>query len=40
MIMQNTAPKEKKLNPSMTFDIKGSTVGRRIKFQDQNKFWL
>ena len=24
----------------MTFDIKGSSVGRIVRFQDENKFWL
>ena len=24
----------------MAFDIKGSTIGRRVKFTDYNKFWL
>lgn len=38
--MQNTAILQNKTNSNMSFDVKGSTVGRKTKLQpDQQKFW-
>ena len=39
--MQNTAVLEGKNNQKITFDLKGSTVGRKTKFNSKSQnFWL
>ena len=40
IIMQNTAVLRNKRNNKLTFDIKGSYVGRKEKFKSDEKFWL
>ena len=38
MIMQNTCEFDSYENPKITFDLKGSTINRKIKTNE--KFWL
>jgi hypothetical protein len=39
--MQNTVVLESKKNHKISFDLKGSSVGRKIKFNlESEKFWL
>ena len=41
IIMQNTCNPNNKKNDKLTFDLKGSTVGRATKFPEQSqRFWL
>lgn len=40
MVMQNTADLINSKNPKMTFDLKGSTVGRKSTLATTEKFWL
>lgn len=41
IIMQNTCNPVNKKNDKLTFDMKGSTVGRQAKFdKEEERFWL
>lgn len=39
IVMQNTAKMKNPQNPKMVFDLKGSTIGRYTKLEEDN-FWL
>ena len=39
IIMENTAQLQKNKHSSMIFDIKGSIIGRKIKFKDSDERW-
>ncbi len=41
IIMQNTCNPNNKKNDQLTFDLKGSTIGRATKFpKEDQRFWL
>ena len=41
MIMQSTLQRHNKSLPCLTFDLKGSTIGRRTKLAElEQNFWL
>ena len=39
MLMQNTAHLKDKNNPQMWFDIKGSSINRKVEFSSENRKW-
>jgi hypothetical protein len=41
IVMQNTSILQNKMNPRVTFDLKGSFIGRKTRFAPkEEKFWL